>query len=515
MTSVQEHRSSAAAPDELPRFLNPRRHWLAFVLIIAGALCLTLFKLGACGICKGNEAVEAIFLQQMVEHGKVLFPAVNGGSPMYKPPLFHWTATALDRVAGVSKVTPFNFRLPAALYTIAGVALTMAFAYGILSIDGAILAGLTLLSAHQYIRLGRMGRVDMTLTFFETLALFAFWWWFDGLPRAQGERRSRNAMIYVAALAMGLGVLSKGPVGAMIPGLAIGIFVIAQGRLREVLRRLPVGAVAMAILIAASWYVAGYVSAKHALLSRQLGSENFGRFFGALGSSPPWYYLGPLLFSSLPVSLLVALGVCTVFFASRGSEAPAPEGARARQAVMLMAIFWLVTLAFFSLAAYKSRWYLLPMWPAAAVILAWWIKEMGARYGRSLIEGGFAAICTAVAVFNLFFIPHQEVRECARYGYRATAAEIRQVVGDSQPLYATGFVDEDFAPLLFYLDRDAPFVSANLADAPPGYIIVPAELWDARKDDAKGFEVVLRSTEGRRRPVLLRHDNAERTNPSR
>jgi 4-amino-4-deoxy-L-arabinose transferase-like glycosyltransferase len=495
---------SAAARDEPPWFLNPRRHWLAFALIVAGALGLTLYRLGSCGICKGNEAVEAIFIQQMVEHGKVLFPAVNGGSPMYKPPLFHWTAAALDRLSGVSKVTPFNFRLPAALYTTAVVALTMVFAYGILSIDGAIIAGLTLLAAHQYIRLGRMGRVDMTLALFETLALFAFWFWFDRLGEGDGKH-SRNSMLYLAAGAMGLAVLSKGPVGALIPGISIGIFLIAEGRFREVLRRIPAGAVAVAMIIGASWYIAGYVNAKHALLSRQLGSENFGRFFGALGSSPPWFYLGPLLFSSLPPSLLVPIAVCAVFLPSRGSEAARPSGARARQAVKLLAIFWLVTLVFFSVAAYKSRWYLLPLWPCAAVILAWWIKCVGERYGRSLIEGGFVGVCAAVAVFNLFFIPYQEERECAHYGYRSTAADISRLVGASQPLYAAGFVDEDFAPLLFYLDRDAPFISTDLADAPPGYIIVPAQLWDASKADAKGFEVLMRSPEGRRKPVLLRH----------
>jgi len=495
----------------LPRLLNPKRHWLAFGAIIAGTLLLTLYKLGSCGICKGNEAVEAIFIQQMVEHGKVFFPAVNGGSPMYKPPMFHWTATALDRLFGLNKVTPFNFRLPAALYTTAGVALTMAFAYGILSIDGAILSGLTLLAAHQYIRLGRMGRVDMTLTFFETLALFAFWWWFDRTERVEGSNRSSGAMIYLAAAAAGLAVLSKGPVGALLPGLSIAIFLIAEGRLREVMRRIPAAAVPVALLIGAGWYIAGYLVAKHALLNRQLGSENFGRFFGTLGSSPPWFYLGPLLFSSLPPSLLVPAGVFAVFFARRESET---HGAgRVRGAIKLLAIFWLVTLAFYSLAAYKSRWYLLPMWPAAAVILAWWIKQMGLRYGRRAIEGGFAVGCAAVAVFNLFFIPHQEARECVHYGYRTAAAEIRRLVGPSQPLYAAGFVDEDFAPLLFYLDRDAPFISVNLAAAPPGYIIVPAELWNAHGDDAKDFEVLMRSSEGRRKPVLLRH-SVERTSPS-
>jgi 4-amino-4-deoxy-L-arabinose transferase-like glycosyltransferase len=506
MPSAQAHDTdSPRTGGELPRFLNPKRRWLAFALIIAGALTLTLYKLGSCGICRGNEAVEAVFIQQMVEHGKVLFPAVNGGSPMYKPPLFHWSALALDRLTGASKVTAFNFRLPAALYTTAGVALTAAFAYGILSSDGAILAGLTLLGAHQYIRLGRMGRVDMTLTFFETLALFAFWWWFDRLPQAGEPERRGTAMLYLSAAAMGLGVLTKGPVGALLPLLSIGVFLLTEGRLRDVVRRVPPGAVAVVIVIGGAWYAAGYLAAKHALLSRQLGSENFGRFFGALGSSPPWFYLGPLLFSSLPLSLLVPAAVCTVFFSRREEQAQGQGGARAYRAVKLCAIFWLVTLVFFSAAAYKSRWYLLPMWPAAAVVLAWWIKWLGARWRRRRVEGCFALACVTAAMVNLFLIPYQEQRECSHYSYRSAAAAIRNLVGPSQPLYAAGFIDEDFAPLLFYLDRDAPFIAPDLAHAPPGYIIVPGELWEARKDHDGDFEVLLRSPEGRRKPVLLRH----------
>ena len=78
------------------------------------------------------------FVQQMVEHGVLLFPLENGSAPMYKPPLFHWTATALDRIARVNRVTAFNLRLPSALYAIAGVVLTIIFAWAPLGESGAI-----------------------------------------------------------------------------------------------------------------------------------------------------------------------------------------------------------------------------------------------------------------------------------------------------------------------------------------------------------------------------------------
>src|ERR1039458_2837798 len=106
------------------------------------------------------RAVEGVFVQQMVEHGHLLFPVENGIAPMYKPPLFHWTALAIDRLAAVRKVTAANLRLPSALYAVAGAVLTMLFAYEFLGIDAAVLAGLALAASYQYVSQGRYGRGD-------------------------------------------------------------------------------------------------------------------------------------------------------------------------------------------------------------------------------------------------------------------------------------------------------------------------------------------------------------------
>ena len=89
-----------------------------------------------------------------------------------------------------------------------------------------------------------------------------------------------------------------------------------------------------------------------------MGSENFGRFFGSLGTMAPWYYVKPLLLNSVPTQpdravrgLRGATDLCrprTLFRQPRG-----------RVAVRLFAIFWIVTVVFFSVAAYKRRAYLL------------------------------------------------------------------------------------------------------------------------------------------------------------
>ncbi len=88
----------AAPSDHRPEVTR----WIALLGIGALALFLTLHRLGAAGVCSYDEAIEGLFVQQMVEHGGGLFPLANGRDAMYKPPLFHWTALAIDRAAAGS-----------------------------------------------------------------------------------------------------------------------------------------------------------------------------------------------------------------------------------------------------------------------------------------------------------------------------------------------------------------------------------------------------------------------------
>ncbi len=574
-------------PYSSPSSSIPPRTLAAIVLVVAIAAATTLHRLGAADVCGSNEAVEAVFLQQMVEHHALLFPLENGRSPMYKPPLFHWTAVAIDRLAGITQVNAFNLRMPAALYAVAGVILTIAFACAFLGPHDAVLAGLILTASYQYIENARIGRVDMTLCFFENLALFAFLCWSaprtpavssDPPPDDRAEPlRGPNYLRYLLALSLGLAVLAKGPVGALMPGLAILVFLVAVRRLRDFWKLATPGPVIVTLAIASSWYLACLFGRRYGFLHRQIGSENFGRFFGSLGAMAPWYYLKPLLLNSPPLSLLVPFAVAAAlrtFWPSNGNrsrsfspvdknpgaaadepaapgESPRPADAqpapprgirpaqnplsiwmslrmmflpamddpavhlppspvasrRAVLAVRLCAIFWIVTVLFFSVAAYKRRAYLMPLWPASALMLSWWLSSLARNRPGKILRRAVASVCAILVVINFFWLPYKEVRDCAGDSMRQAAAQINRIVGPAEPLYLFQFEDEP-APLLFYLNRTAPRIWGKLGDAPPGYVIATAAAWARLKDQALDLQPVLETSSGRPRLVLLRHGKA-------
>src|SRR5260370_33305675 len=82
----------------------------AIVMIAIITALLMLHRLGDADVCTGNEAVEGVFVQQMVEHNHLLFPLHNAKGPIYKPPLFPWPAGAIHCPARLPQVTPATLR---------------------------------------------------------------------------------------------------------------------------------------------------------------------------------------------------------------------------------------------------------------------------------------------------------------------------------------------------------------------------------------------------------------------
>jgi 4-amino-4-deoxy-L-arabinose transferase-like glycosyltransferase len=367
-------------------------------------------------------------------------------------------------------------RLPSVLYGLAGVLAIMLFVARWRALPDALLAAVLMLASYQYVGAARLGRVDMTLTFFETAALLSFLAWLSRRAAAADATAppahwwTRPAVAhYLFATALALAVLAKGPIGLLLPGLAIAIFLGWEGRWREARALAAPGPIVLLLALGSVWYVA--CSFRHAdILDRQLADENLGRFFGRLGTMSPWYYAGPLITASLPLSLLAPLAVVA---ALRAPRVVTPQQQRARDPVRLLAIFWCVTVLVLSLSAYKRRSYLLPLVPASAVLVVHWLGTRPAPRGRQLRAAVLAA-CGIMIVVNQVYLRHTDRVAAARTHWRQAGAAIGAVVPRQSALYSSGFGLPAIAPLLFYLDRSVPALPADRPHTAPGYVLVAA-----------------------------------------
>src|SRR5208282_6047897 len=232
----------------------------------------------------------------------------------------------------------------------------------------------------------------------------------------------------------------------ILPLVSIGVFLIVERRLDQARATLRPGPVILALVVGSSWYVACLYGRRYGFLNRQLGIENFGRFFGSLGAMPPWYYVVPILLNSPPLSLLVPIAVVAAIRQRPNPLTPFPkdgkgertDAERAASAVKLLAIFWLVSVTFFSIAAYKRRAYLLPLWPCSAVMLAWWIETIRPNPLGRVLRPAVASICVGLIAVNFVWLPKKEIRDCGDDSFRGAATEITRIVGAEESLFVYG-----------------------------------------------------------------------------
>ena len=245
-----------------------------------------------------------------------------------------------------------------------------------------------LLSTQYVADAARQPRMDALLMMFLTAAMVS-------LERATAEPSRRRLFLALAALAMGCAILTKGPIGMVLPGLTLTIFLAARRRLRELIAPGMVASFLGATIIGASWYIAAIAIGGRAFFEFQIVHGLLGRFLGAAAGivgecQNPFYYYFPRLISGfLPWSLFYP--PLAVIIRRERLSIPAP---------MMFALCWfLAILGFFTISAGKCLVYILPLFPALAAVTAWLMVDVDTRpwVVRKLCD--WAAIATGVGAF--------------------------------------------------------------------------------------------------------------------
>ncbi|MEE9561675.1 MAG: glycosyltransferase family 39 protein [Thermoanaerobaculia bacterium] len=339
--------------------LEPNRAEIRRILVLL-ALCLFLFffKLGSRALWDNDEGIHAAIAQNMLVTGDWVTPTFNGESFYDKPALFNWLGALSFKFVGFSELAA---RLPAALLGLACVLGTYLLGRKLFGSSVGFLAGLILASSGLFLLLSRTVQYDMCLTFFTTLSLFFF---YSGI--VDEKNRRRYFLLFYVAVAFA--VLAKGPLGLMLPALVIGPYLLLTRQLR-MLRQMQIGWGALIVLaIASPWYILMTVRNEDYLSHFFLG-QNLGYFLSAESRHPePFYfYLLALPLLIFPWSGFLLLAIY------RPLRDP---HSRSQDPIRFLLIWVIVIFFFFSLAVSKLETYLLPLFPAVALLIALLWEEL-------------------------------------------------------------------------------------------------------------------------------------------
>ncbi|MDE2118803.1 MAG: glycosyltransferase family 39 protein [Betaproteobacteria bacterium] len=392
------------------------RHWLWLLLAVA---VIWFGNIEYRKLIKPDEGRYAEIPREMVVSGDWVTPRLNGLKYFEKPPLQYWATATAYTVFGEHQWTS---RLWTALTGFAGLLLVWYAGTRLFGCAAGRYAAMLLGGSLLYVLMAHINTLDMGVTFFITLGV-------AGLllgQQAESDARTRRNWMYVAWAALGLAVLSKGLMGLVLPGAALFLYSVAQRDI-AVWKRMHWGAgLLLFLLVTAPWFYL-VMQANPEFFQRFFIYEHYLRFTTKVHARyQPWHYFIPVLLAGmLPWTILMFdTLVRTWKNSARADRAFNPE-----RFLLIWTVFIYV---FFSVSSSKLPSYLLPMFPALALLMGKQVAEMNVRRLFWLVFPalplGLLALGLAPFTARLADTPLQ-VQMYGEYAYWLAAAALIWLLG--------------------------------------------------------------------------------------
>lgn len=309
------------------------------------SLLLLTFGLGSYGLLEDNEARFFEISWEMARSGDWLTPRLNFIDHFHKPPGTFWLVAGSLNLFGASE---WAGRLPVALASLVTLALTWAWALREGGKERAVRSVLILVTSLEFWFLSRLVLTDMFLTVSVTAALFCAW-----RSRADGKRRYwLGFWVSLAASFM-----FKGPIGLAIVVPVLALFTLTSP-IRQPWDLRPTVGIPLFLALSLPWYI--IVCLQHnGLLGYFLKFQTAQRMLTTVHGRPGpwWFYLPALAGGFFPWSTGLPL---TLFRAWKRKDD-----------LDRLLLLWIVfPFLFFSCAGSKLPTYLLPIFPALALLTA-------------------------------------------------------------------------------------------------------------------------------------------------
>ncbi|MDP2239256.1 MAG: glycosyltransferase family 39 protein [Burkholderiales bacterium] len=341
----------------------PKRGTL--LLLLAALAILWFGNLDYRKLVRPDEGRYAEIPREMAVSGDWLTPRLNGVKYFEKPPLQYWATAAAYEMFGQHHWT---VRIWPAATGFAGIVLAYVIGSMLFGALAGLYAALILASSLGYVLVAHVATLDMGLTFFMTLTLGGL---LLGL-RQQATAAENRLWMHVAWAGMALAALSKGLIGVVLPVMVLAAYIVVQ-RDFGLLRRLRLWTGGLLFLaIAAPWFVAVSI-ANPGFFDFFFIHEHFQRFLTKGHRRPgPWWYFFPILALTILPWLSILCDALARSWKARGAAAEFQP----QRFLML----WIVLIfAFFSVSGSKLPSYIMPIYPALALLMGLYLSERQAN----------------------------------------------------------------------------------------------------------------------------------------
>lgn len=339
-----------------------RLYSLPALLLLSGIVLLPF--LGIVPIYEVSEGREGVVIYEMISSHNFILPLRNGELVPSKPMLYHWFAAIGVFLFG--SLNEFTLRLPSAIAAIGCLVSMYIFISQILKPSLALLGSTLLLTTAGFYNLSLDGRVDMLFCLFFTVSIHL---WLQALFRYHSPEAIPERVFAWIGVLSGLSVLTKGPLGIVLPALLLFIFTFKYCGLSSTRKLLRPGLL-LSFLLPLPWYVASSLQGGDGFIKRQLIFENFSRFLGGAGitKKPLWYYVEHFWDFALPWSVILLCFFLTYLLKKRKHLLTSFNDNE--KFILHTGLLWFVTcFCFLSLSSGKRSSYLLLLLPAVSQIL--------------------------------------------------------------------------------------------------------------------------------------------------
>jgi 4-amino-4-deoxy-L-arabinose transferase-like glycosyltransferase len=375
----------------------PRKEVAQYAAAIALACILWFALIGERRLSEPDEGRYAEIAREMALSGDWVTPRLNDLVYLEKPPLQYWTTAAAFKLFGTSE---WAARAWCAVTGLAGILLVYYAGLRLHSRRAGLDAAAMLASSGLYFAAAHFNTLDMGVTFFMTAALLAliFGW------RAEATAFDRKLWIHIAWAAAGLAVLSKGLIGIVLPGAAVMCYSLLFRDWTIWRKFAPATGVPLFLLVTVPWFIAVSI-AQPDFPYFFFVHEHFARFLTTEHNryEPWWFFLPVLAIGALPWTFPMLRGWWRAL-ARRESRTQF-------QPFRLLAVWCAVVFVFFSASDSKLVSYIVPIFPALALLAARDCSEMGE--GALVTALRWCVIIGALAVVAAVFAPIADARPLA------------------------------------------------------------------------------------------------------